>query len=351
MKFLALLVIILCLMPTFSIFKIRKVQNFPLSIEESDFKEQNADIYHALITGNKKHIKKDTLHLFKKYGTIHLLTPSGIHLSSLLIFIRSFPLLEIPILFTLYFYLSGLGAYLSMERVIIYRMLSKISRYISILKNPEINFLFVFFLSLLLGHYQKSALSLIYSIAFWGTIILFRDNKIKCLFHLNFILFFLGSLNYQFHSPLALIVNPAITSFMSFCFPILALNSLLPSLIQYNHLADQIISLFLKTHIFIDQINFFPNLLFKTELLFVFYLLILLKRKFLAFFILSFFYQAAEKPFSPINEKKYIRPNINEIFMPKKRDWYDSKNFKCKSRGLNFLCKKKALKKRALNTI
>ena len=186
-------------------------------------------LYYSMITGDKAKIGYQLKRGLRQLGLLHLFTPSGLHLSSFF-FIRFLPkkilsLLLVAFLIFLNYYYS----YASMERVLIFKILHLVLKKTSL----ELHFALTFVLSFFLGQFQEP-LSFLYSLLFWGTIIIFRKNPIKCLFYLNFQNLLLNSLSGSESNILIFILNPIITLVSSAFFPLIFFNSLLPSSAEFN---------------------------------------------------------------------------------------------------------------------
>lgn len=184
----------------------------------------SSPLYYSMITGDKTKISFQLKKRLRQLGLLHLFTPSGLHLSSFF-FIRFLPKkILFFILVALFIVLNHFYSYASMERVLIFKILHLVLKQTSL----EMHFTLTFVLSFFLGQFQEP-LSFLYSLLFWGTIIMFRKNPIKCLFYLNFQNLILNSLSGSDSNILIFILNPLITFLSSALFPLIFLNSLLPS--------------------------------------------------------------------------------------------------------------------------
>lgn len=201
--------------------KIVKPAKFEINTSRlSNWPKEERAFYQGSQTGEKAGISRELKKAIKKFGIIHLLTPSGIHLSSILLFIflfvkKKFRIIVYFILFILFYFLSG---FYSLKRIIYFHLIN------TFLKNSRLLFLFTFLLDIILGGYYLSPLSFIFSFLFWGIIIFHKKSKIDLVMKLFFAQLIIS---YFFHSEiniLALIINPLITSIFSFVFPVLSIN-------------------------------------------------------------------------------------------------------------------------------
>lgn len=343
MKFISILLIIFSLYPTQHSFRPIKKSYLYSHLSKKGLSVENFHIYKAFITGNKKNIPKPLRRISKKYGFTHLFTPSGIHLSSILGVLKLSSWISTLFLFFASIYVFYLSSYPSMERILIFKFFYLFLKRFNI-KDIELCFLGTVFFSLLISHYNSSPLSFIYSFSFWGTILIFRNSPIKLIFHLNFMLFFLSSFMAQEVSPLSIIVNPAITSLVSFVFPSVFLNSFLPEFLQFNSLFNFLIDQLVNILEFINDYDPFPTISISTEVLFFSYLLYLVFNKRISLLFLLVLYNPALKPQKELRYKSHLRPE-NE-YVQKKRGWNYGEVNKCKIKQTDFFCKKKPSYKR-----
>ena len=185
--------------------------------------DQGLAFYQATQTGDKSNIKRVYKEALKEFGLIHLLTPSGIHLSSILgIFLVFLPRkYHIGIfLMALFTFITIPGLY-SLKRVIYFQIITFFlkGRY----KN-QLGFVLTFLLDALLGGFIASPLSYAYSFLFWGVIIFSTSSTLKTILNLFFaqliaVYFTSGSVNL-----FSIIINPILTAIYSFLFPLFSLN-------------------------------------------------------------------------------------------------------------------------------
>jgi len=259
-----------------------------------------------------------------------------------MVFARFIPIIEVLTLLGLFCYLTQLGSYHSMERVIVFRLVYKILKKIPNLRSRiEITFILTIILSLLLGHLTSNPLSFIYSIIFWGTVLIFRENKIKMAFLLNCTLFYISSFSGSSHSPLSILINPIITAVMSTAFPFYFLNTLLPEYFQFNGILNGFTDLFLNMISFLDRIDPFPNISFSTWKLLVAFVFLYF-RKFKTFFLILCFTIQTLNPPIPFKLHSHIFPlgDAREV-MKVKAGWVSFIDRKCQLIDTQIFCKKK----------
>lgn len=179
-------------------------------------------LYQAAITGNKKFITPKTKSNLKNLGLLHLFTPSGLHLSSLF-FLRLLPAgVLVLILGLIFYFISDFNSYHSMERVILFKVIHYFGWF-----NLKECFLLTFIVCIAFDH-LSNPLSYLFSLLFWGTILIYRNNPLKCSFYLSMHNVLISSLLAQPISLLIFVLNPLITLVVSSLFPFLFLNSLFP---------------------------------------------------------------------------------------------------------------------------
>lgn len=197
--------------------------NFKRTKKHSKKMNQAKAFYQAAQTGDKSNLTQKYKLALKEFGLIHLLTPSGIHLSAILgIFLFFLPKkYHIGIFsFTLLIFVTTTGLY-SLKRVLYFQIITFFLK--GKFKN-QIGFILTFILDAFLGGYLASPLSFSYSFLFWGVIIFSKKSFINVsinlfLAQLISIYFGHGSINL-----FAIIINPLFTSLYSFLFPIFSLN-------------------------------------------------------------------------------------------------------------------------------
>jgi hypothetical protein len=141
-------------------------------------KTSATEISLAFIFGDKRILGKEVKEHYKLMNLLHLFTPSGLHLSSLLLFLaplfsfirqkspRLGKLLEISLLSPIFF----LEKFYSLKRVALFRALSLFLRNRAFFDNNFNIFLLVFFIDLF-WNFQSSPLSFSFSFLFWGVIL------------------------------------------------------------------------------------------------------------------------------------------------------------------------------------
>ena len=302
---------------------------------QSEYSQKNYSLYKAITTGNTSGLSKKFKDKIQSYGLIHLMTPSGLHLATLVGLFRSFPLIRAIILVLLFIFINHFDGYDSMTRVIIFQLISyKVKKY---------TFALTIFISIIIGHYQSSALSFTYSFLFWGTILIFKNNPIKMLFFLNYSMYFMNGITGSFASPLSIIVNPSMSFITTLFFPVLVLNNFLPYQLQPSSLINLFFDIWFSIFEYIQRIDLLDSLYFSPFFLIIF-LVVLENRSHKWLFIILFTYTSTspyKKPSSylpknlislnDLGEKKKVRNN---------KHYYQYGN--CIVDDLRFYCKKNA---------
>lgn len=223
--------------------------------ESSTLAGQSFKLYRASINGDKRGVDRKLKSTLKKYGLIHLLTPSGLHLSALTPLLVFPVFLQFFILLIFYFWIESFGSYLSLERVTIFALLTKLSSYFKFKLSSNIIFIICLLLSLIIGNVSNSPGSFLYSLLFWGTIMIFKDNPVRTVFFLNLSLHFITTLNGESCHIGSLLINPLFSSIYISVFPLFVLNALTGGI----PFLETIISTFLKywseSLFFLDRIE------------------------------------------------------------------------------------------------
>lgn len=265
-------------------FKPKSYVNF--TINKENYETNNYLLYKAIVTGNKKQLEKKTIKNFKQYGLLHLLTPSGLHLSSIVFVLKFSGILEFITLIFLFFYFFSHNQYFSLERVILFRIIfklfhKKIEKYFD--HKLLACFLITITLYCIIGRQSLSPLSLVYSFSFWCTIILFHERKIPLICYLNLTLYLLSSITGDLIKPLSLVLNPFFTVLITFIFPLLIFNFLLGGINFLDSIINQILSFYLALLDTVAQFDIIPSICFSTVTLLVFTFFILVNMKKTAF--------------------------------------------------------------------
>ncbi len=168
----------------------------------------------AMALGDKSCVNAQDKEAIKSFGLMHLLTPSGLHLSSALALFYFFPRLRFLTCLALLmgsFFTSGLY---SLQRMLVFQAFN------FKLKNVKMSFLVTMGASLLLGNFSQSPISFALSMLFWGTIVYHKGSKLNLALSL-FLAQALVSIAFnQELNPLALIINPAVTFLFTIAFPV-----------------------------------------------------------------------------------------------------------------------------------
>lgn len=179
----------------------------------------------SLVSGEKRGFKKTKEFLyFKKASLLHILTPSGIHLSSLtlplFILIKS-PLLRLLILFLLGGFIFSSPHLFSAQRILVFKSM----------KTFKLSNITSFYLTFSLFLIFHGNLSFILSFLFLGLIILNPRKEILPTLYLLFLAQLLICFFFkQDYYPLTFVINPIITLLVSLSFPLYLISFIFPSL-------------------------------------------------------------------------------------------------------------------------
>lgn len=344
MRFLFLLFFTLTLYPQEQFFTYQKREYLPVRVEKSYYNQQNYAMLSAFISGDKRKVKRSVKAIFRKYGFIHLLTPSGIHLSSILVFAKApHVFINLIIFVALFFYISSFKNYYSMERVLIFKIIYGIPK--KYLANKLIFFFLTMLISIGLGHYSENPLSYVYSFQFWGIIFLYEKSKLKLIFYLFLSQLFLAYLSNTYISPLGIIVNPFVTAIFSPLFPLLIINNYLSSFLQFNSVINWFFEIFHSFIYLIDRIDFFPLIAVSPmTLIFLIFILKLRNKFLLIFFCFIIQFESRPKISKSVNKVLYSPLSMGKQKEFSKRYWKFADG-KCINHQFKLNCKKKPLKK------
>ena len=198
------------------------LKNHHKVLQDHTEQRNGAALLYAIVTGNNKKISKQRLKSYKNMGIMHLLTPSGLHLGSLLWIQKFIPpkifLVTLSLLTILFFNLSG---FYPLKRIFIFKWLKEI-RFLS---SNELIFYATFIIDLLIGFYSKSPFSTLLSFLFWGTILTHKKYVDWSLaYKLGLGLMLVSLIFNQNLSALAFILNPLLSIAITIIFPFLILS-------------------------------------------------------------------------------------------------------------------------------
>jgi hypothetical protein len=301
--------------------------NYQFQVRKSPKLNQAEAFMQAAQTGNKASFNYHNKNLLKRFGLLHLLTPSGLHLSSILglmlIFLpRKFHIVVFVV--TLAFFINNPALY-SLKRVLYFQII----RYFC--KSSKLSFLMAFFVDYITGGFYKSVLSYAYSFLFWGVIIFSPKNYwILCK---NLFIAQLVAINFNQDSInfFTLIINPVFTSLYSTLFPLMSLNYWLldiailkDAIIKFHHMLLELLW-------YLDQ----QLKIFELRPHFVFFAL-----PFLSGLKIHYYLILLVIPFE-LNKTSLHKPGLAKVFYPLKSndEMMSSDSKKIHFVGLN--CRKK----------
>lgn len=159
------------------------LKEYKTEIKNHFKKPENANILFSFINGDKVGISPHTKDAFRKVNLIFLFSPSGIHLSALMLIIsffikkirRKFLRRVIHISFlTSFFFLPHFYA---IKRLALLRLLFQLKFITKRKISDEMIFAMTFLISFLLGHYHESPMSFILSFMFISTFFTLRHES------------------------------------------------------------------------------------------------------------------------------------------------------------------------------
>lgn len=303
--------------------------------QDSDSKKEIGLLY-ALMTGDKSKLDKKNKKDFKELGLMHLLTPSGLHFSSLIIFFKFFPK-KVSVFLVIFFSLPffWLEKYYSIKRVITFKV-TYILLGNKIENKSYIAFIFTFLVDILFGNFSDSPLSFTYSFLFWGTIIFHKGSFLDLNYKLFTNLVLTNFISVQPVSIISILINSPLSLIFSFIYPILCFNFWINLFNFQTKFSLWIIKYFINT---IEVFNnysakIYPNLMFIILILIIIGNLKFKKISILIFGTLLSFNLGNITKYS-ISNKKYILSPVRN----KNCDWT------LKEYYYEIKCKKKALKR------
>lgn len=146
----------------------------------------NVPLINAYLTGNKTGLSKNLKNAHRDLNLQHLMTPSGLHLTSLLLLVSIFlrrRLFQFFFLFALSFIIFPYDGVDSFKRMVLFGILRK---------NPlrplslKYSYLLTFFIAFCFGHYFKNPISFCLSFIFIGALICSK-NKLQTFITLAFL--------------------------------------------------------------------------------------------------------------------------------------------------------------------
>jgi competence protein ComEC len=246
--------------------------NLSHKVKKSFQNKKNFYIYRSFITGRKRGVPKELKQAMTRLNLLHLLTPSGLHLSSLFIIFlilrrkitsKWITYSELIICVGIYIFLPG---YFSLRRVALLRSLFLVNKsFNKTFTNLQI-FLIFLVLDISFGTFQFSKLSFAYSVLFLGLIFLGKE--------LNFLklslLFFSGQvmmayISNQEISAFSVVFSPILTWIFTLFYPLTFINLIFIKLVNYS---EWLVLAFSKLVLLLDRVA-------KTQMIEISWLLVL----------------------------------------------------------------------------
>mgnify|MGYP000100207502 CR=1 FL=1 len=259
MKYLVLLLFICCLGNSilneqYSHQK-KKKQFFKIDKPNDKISVRNYAVYKKSLTGDKSALSPQVEKAFLNYGLYHLLTPSGLHISSIFLLSLMPCTIQIFILVCFLITIIPMGSYLSLERVILFKILANSFKFMKIRITPEIIFLLTLCLSVCFKNYAQSPLSFMFSCLFWGTILIYRGQKIRLIIFLNISQHIISLIMNQPVNILSIIINPIYTFSFITIFPLFIFNTLTGAPELLSSLINLLLNWWLNSLIFIHKMD------------------------------------------------------------------------------------------------
>lgn len=300
-----------------------------IDFNSPSYSDDTIALLTATITGDKKKLNKTTKNNFKKYGLLHLLTPSGLHLSSLFFIKFLRPSALFIFLSFVFIVLSRYESYHSMERVLMFKLLYILAKKYQFL-TLNIIFILTISISMVLGHFQTNPFSFIYSFIFWATVLIFKDSKLKLILFLNISLHISSAFYNEPTQISSIFINFFFTSIYTMYFPLmLVLHFCQISFLQ--SINDFTLNLFTTFLNVFSEVDPFPSVILSPITLSIFSIFIIKKRFKLSALIIFFLI--------PMNKQDLERNYKRSIYRVESRS--------CEIGDLKINCKKKPSKKRA----
>lgn len=283
----------------------------------------------SLILGEKRCIKPKLKRALKELSLLHLFTPSGLHLSSVLIFSFFHKIFKIFIVFASIFYSFGLSHLLALQRVSVFYGINLI------LKNTKLSFLTTFSLCLVFNQYNSNPMSFLFSFIFWFIILTHNKGKIDLIKKLFLTQALIALILNQSFNVLSLVINPALTFLLTLCFPVLLILFITNLFTDFrNTLYEYLSNFILEIHI-----SYFS--LHMSFVIFLFLLLTLYPQRKYILILLVLFSNPLGKDiilFSKANELIYPLARKEELIKVKGKNiiFVDRK---CRVRNFRIKCK------------
>lgn len=204
-------------------------------------KPENANVLFSFITGNKNGISSYTKKAFKRTNLSFLLSPSGLHLSIVLMILfyplkklnvkflkRASKILFLPSLFLL-------PEYFSLHRSSLLRLFLQFKFITKLPLSLEHVFFLTFLTAFCLGHFHRSPMGFIYSFAYLGVFFSLRDqSKIMLIAGLFSIQLILGLFSGEKVSLLSIAFGLFGSFAFTLLFPLLLLFLITFSFLDWN---------------------------------------------------------------------------------------------------------------------
>ena len=230
----------------------------PSQISKSFHSKKYYKIYRSFITGQKRGIDKKIRKSFQSLQIMHLMTPSGLHFSTILFLLvllrkklNSKILLysELLLCLIIYFFLPG---YYSFRRVALLRALFIINKQSTNYNNKIIFSIFLCF-DIFWGTYSENPMSFFYSSLFLGIIFLSNHKSIYQISLFFFIAQCFTAFAMEQHTNLMnIIFSPFMTYLFMGVYPLISINILFLDFVNYS---QWIVEGYCELVIFLESIS------------------------------------------------------------------------------------------------
>ena len=232
----------------------------------SHYDKETRNRFFSLTFGEKRGLSKADKKAFTELGIVHLLTPSGLHFKLLTKIPRlfiSFPIFT-GLCFLFYLVLKIFAYYPAISRILLFHSYTFLKKKFRLKKiHSKHIFMLTFATDFLFTSFDQNGMSLIFSFLFWGIILFYSSQKLKCIYLLFCSQLLVSSLMGNNLNFISLIMNPLFTGLFSLGYPLLIFNSFLGFFDFQIQLSTSLIQMYfwliLNTNQFFDYLIFKPN--------------------------------------------------------------------------------------------
>ncbi len=223
--------------PKFSTKNYKNVSLTPIA----HYSKKSAQIFNALITGEKRHLPRKFKKKIKALNLVHLFTPSGLHFSSFLLLLLPLSLISKKYFkwasFIICLIPFGVTGLYSMKRIALLRLFFIGKSKIKYIKNLEAFTIFAiaFTSDFIFGTYSHSPISFALSFLFIGAIFSSdRYSSFEVISRFIFAQILICILFNTFWNPIGSILGLVISSLFTFIFPFFLIDFLINKIFQFT---------------------------------------------------------------------------------------------------------------------